>query len=153
MRKHLTQYGFRQPHRRLPGCHRCRPGRHLSLEGCGWNLALLRSAAARRRTRAWHQQATGSTDTARCRRTTAGTGCRGRARPAAANAQVTEQVRQDVAAAKIEKCKKAEDIYAQSVQARRMYKVDAQGNKTFLTESELDEARVNAKIQRDNACN
>jgi Domain of unknown function (DUF4124) len=72
---------------------------------------------------------------------------------AAANAQVTEQVRQDVAAAKIEKCKKAEDIYAQSVQARRMYKVDAQGNKTFLNESELDEARVNAKIQRDNACN
>ena len=75
------------------------------------------------------------------------------AAPAAANAQVTEQVRQDVAAAKIEKCKKAEDIYAQSVQARRMYKVDAQGNKTFLTAPELDEARVNAKIQRDNACN
>jgi hypothetical protein len=73
--------------------------------------------------------------------------------PAAANAQVTEQVRQDVAAAKIENCKKAEGIYAQSVQARRMYKVDAQGNKTFLNEAELDEARVNAKIQRDNACN
>ena len=77
----------------------------------------------------------------------------GAAAPAAANAEVTEQVKQDVAAAKIEKCKKAEDIYAQSVQARRMYKVDAQGNKTFLNESELDEARVNAKIQRDNACN
>lgn len=75
------------------------------------------------------------------------------AAPAAANAQVTEQVKQDVAAAKVEKCKKAEDIYAQSVQARRMYKVDAQGNKTFLTEAELDEARVNAKIQRDNSCN
>jgi len=72
---------------------------------------------------------------------------------AAANAEVVEQVKQDVAAAKIEKCKKAEDIYAQSVQARRMYKVDAQGNKTFLNEAELDEARVNAKIQRDNACN
>jgi Domain of unknown function (DUF4124) len=73
--------------------------------------------------------------------------------PAAPNAEVVEQVKQDVAAAKVEKCKKAEDIYAQSVQARRMYKVDAQGNKTFLNESELDEARVNAKIQRDNACN
>jgi hypothetical protein len=73
--------------------------------------------------------------------------------PAAASAEVAEQVKQDVAAAKIEKCKKAEGIYAQSVQARRMYKIDAQGNKTFLNEAELDEARVNAKIQRDNFCN
>jgi len=77
----------------------------------------------------------------------------GAAAPAAVNAQVTEQVKQDVAAAKVEKCKKAEEIYAQSVQARRMYKVDAQGAKTFLTEAELDEARVNAKVQRDTVCN
>jgi hypothetical protein len=77
----------------------------------------------------------------------------GAASSAAGNAQVVEAVKQDVAAAKVERCKKAEEMYAQSVQARRMYKLDAQGNKTFLTDAELDEARVNAKIQRDNSCN
>jgi hypothetical protein len=66
--------------------------------------------------------------------------------------QVAEQVRQEVAAAKAENCKKAEESYARAVQARRMYKVDAQGVKTYLNDAELDATRLNARTVRDDAC-
>ena len=69
-----------------------------------------------------------------------------------ADAKTVDKVRQDVATAQEENCKKADESYNKSVQARRMYKIDAQGVKTFLTDAELDEARLNARIQRDAVC-
>ncbi len=33
-----------------------------------------------------------------------------------------------------------------------MYKIDAQGVKTYLTDAELDETRLNARTQRDAVC-
>ncbi|MEO8307626.1 MAG: DUF4124 domain-containing protein [Pseudomonadota bacterium] len=66
--------------------------------------------------------------------------------------KTVDQVREDVATAQDENCKKADETYNKSVQARRMYKIDAQGVKTFLTAAELDEARLNARTQRDAVC-
>jgi hypothetical protein len=71
------------------------------------------------------------------------------AAPAAAPAAA---VRQDVAVAQEENCKKADEAYNKAVQARRMYKIDAQGVKTYLTDAELDETRLNARTQRDAVC-
>ncbi len=76
----------------------------------------------------------------------------GTTKPAATDPKTAEQVHQDVAAAQGENCKKAEEAYTKAVQARRMYKIDAQGVKTFLTDAELDETRLNARNQRDAAC-
>jgi hypothetical protein len=72
--------------------------------------------------------------------------------PAATDPKTAEQVRQDVAVAQDENCKKADEAYNKAVQARRMYKVDAQGVKTYLTDAELDETRLNARTQRDAVC-
>jgi len=66
--------------------------------------------------------------------------------------QVAQQVRQEAAAAKAEQCKKLEAEYTQVVQARRMYKTDEKGNRVFLSEAELDAARLQARSARDMAC-
>ena len=70
----------------------------------------------------------------------------------APDSKTVDQVRQDVATAQDDNCKKADEAYNKSVQARRMYKIDAQGVKTYLTDAELDEARLNARTQRDAVC-
>jgi hypothetical protein len=72
--------------------------------------------------------------------------------PGAADPKTAEKVQQDVAAAQDENCKKADEAYNKAVQARRMYKIDAQGVKTFLTSEELDATRLNARTQRDAVC-
>jgi hypothetical protein len=72
--------------------------------------------------------------------------------PGATDPKTAEQVRQDVAVAQEENCKKADEAYNKAVQARRMYKIDAQGVKTYLTDAELDETRLNARTQRDAVC-
>jgi hypothetical protein len=72
--------------------------------------------------------------------------------PGATDPKTAEQVRQDVAVAQDENCKKADEAYNKAVQARRMYKIDAQGVKTYLTDAELDETRLNARTQRDAVC-
>jgi hypothetical protein len=74
------------------------------------------------------------------------------AAPGATDPKTAEQVRQDVAVAQEENCKKADEAYNKAVQARRMYKIDAQGVKTYLTDAELDETRLNARTQRDAVC-
>jgi Domain of unknown function (DUF4124) len=66
--------------------------------------------------------------------------------------EVAAEVRQDAAKAKAEQCKKAESAYLQAVQARRVYKEDAKGNRTFLSESEIDATRLDARSTRDLAC-
>jgi hypothetical protein len=70
----------------------------------------------------------------------------------AADPKTVDQVHQDVATAQDENCKKATEAYDKSVQARRMYKIDEQGVKTFLNSEELDVARQNALTRRDTAC-
>jgi hypothetical protein len=72
--------------------------------------------------------------------------------PPTTDSKTAEQVRQDVAAAQEENCKKADEAYNKAVQARRMYKIDAQGVKTYLTDAELDATRLNARTQRDAVC-
>jgi hypothetical protein len=67
--------------------------------------------------------------------------------------EVTQQVRQEAASAKAEQCKKQQEAYQRAVQARRIVKVDEKGNKTFLSDSEIDAARLEARANRDLACN
>ena len=67
--------------------------------------------------------------------------------------EVAQQVRQEAASAKSEQCKKQQEAYQRAVQARRIVKVDEKGNKTFLNDSEIDAARLEARANRDLACN
>jgi type IV secretory pathway VirB10-like protein len=66
--------------------------------------------------------------------------------------EVAQQVRKEAADAKSEQCEKAKAAYDRSVQARRMFRTDADGKQTFFTEAEMDAARLQARSNRDLAC-
>lgn len=66
--------------------------------------------------------------------------------------EVAQQVRQEAATAKAEQCKKAEEAYQKAITARRIYKADEKGNRTFLSSEEVDNARLEARASRDLAC-
>jgi hypothetical protein len=65
---------------------------------------------------------------------------------------IAQQVRTEAATAKSEQCQKATADYDKVIQARRLYRVDDQGNQVFLNEAEIDESRLNARAVRDLAC-
>src|ERR1700733_5890900 len=61
-------------------------------------------------------------------------------------------VQNQVAQTRADQCKKATDIYNQSVQARRIYTTGADGERQFLSDDEADKARVAHKVEMDEAC-
>lgn len=61
-------------------------------------------------------------------------------------------VESDVAQTRADQCKKAQDAYEKSVQARRIYNVGADGERTYLSDDEADQQRINNKLQMDDAC-
>jgi len=61
-------------------------------------------------------------------------------------------VRNDVAQTRADQCKKATDNYNGSVQARRIYKTGADGEREFLSDDEADKARVANKLEMETAC-
>jgi hypothetical protein len=72
--------------------------------------------------------------------------------PLPVSTEVAQQVRAEAATAKADQCKKTEEAYTKAVQARRIYKTDEKGTRTFLTDAELDGARLQARAARDLAC-
>ena len=64
----------------------------------------------------------------------------------------TRAVHNDVAQTRADQCKKAQDTYDQSLQARRMYKVGANGEREYLSDDDADKARVANKLAVDTAC-
>ena len=66
--------------------------------------------------------------------------------------EVAKQVRDEANAIKSEQCKKAESVYQNSLNARRIYRVDEKGNRTYLSDAEIDATRLEARSNRDLAC-
>ena len=62
------------------------------------------------------------------------------------------EVQSTVAQTRADQCKKATDIYNQSVQARRIFTTGADGERQFLSDDEADKARVAHKLEMDEAC-
>jgi hypothetical protein len=65
---------------------------------------------------------------------------------------VAAEVRAEVAAAKVEQCKKAEEAYQKAITARRITRTDEKGNTVYLNSAEIDAARLKARANRDLAC-
>ncbi len=65
---------------------------------------------------------------------------------------IADQVRAEAATAKTEQCKKAEERYTTAINARRIYKTGADGNRVYLTDAGLDAQRLQARAARDLAC-
>jgi hypothetical protein len=88
-------------------------------------------------------------------------GSKAAASPAQSGDQIHQQleqeaaaraVRNDVAQTRADQCKKATDNYNGSVQARRIYKTGAGGEREFLSDDEADKARVANKLEMETAC-
>ncbi len=61
-------------------------------------------------------------------------------------------VQKDEASARATQCKQAKEHYQQVIQARRIYREDKNGERTYLTDDEADKARVQARLDVQNAC-
>ena len=72
--------------------------------------------------------------------------------PTAEQEAAARAVHNDVVQTRADQCKKAQDVYTQSVQARRIYKVGANGEREYLTDDEADKTRVANKLAVDTAC-
>jgi len=66
---------------------------------------------------------------------------------------VADEVRAQAATIRADQCKAAEAAYQDSLKARRIYRTDAQGNRVYMNEAEMDAARLQARANRDLACN
>ena len=62
------------------------------------------------------------------------------------------QVQDDLRRKREEQCKEATTRYEKSITARRLYREDQNGQRVYLTDAELDKARIDARTDRDTAC-
>lgn len=67
-------------------------------------------------------------------------------------AALRNAVENDVANARSEQCKKAQERYQNYVVSRRLFREGENGERIYLTDAELTEARLNAKREMDEAC-
>ena len=74
-----------------------------------------------------------------------------------ANARLKEDatrqaVQKDVATTRAEQCKQATDKYQKSITARHVYRLNAAGDREYLTDAEIDQSRLDARREMDRAC-
>jgi len=68
-------------------------------------------------------------------------------------ADATRQaVQKDVAASHADQCKQAQDKYQKAVAARRVYRLNAAGEREYLSDAEMEQARVSARQEVDRTC-
>lgn len=72
--------------------------------------------------------------------------------PLPVSKETAAEVRQDTAAAQAKQCEKSTKYYNDIIQARRVSKTDDKGNKTYMSNAEIDAARLQARAARDLAC-
>ena len=61
-------------------------------------------------------------------------------------------VQKDVATSRVEQCKQAKDKYAKAVEARRVYRMNKNGEREYLTDEETDQERLNARLEMERTC-
>jgi hypothetical protein len=67
-------------------------------------------------------------------------------------ARLRNAVQNDVASAQTDACKQAKERYQMYVQSRRLFKEGPNKERVYLSDQELEEARLNAKRESDEAC-
>ena len=69
-----------------------------------------------------------------------------------ADQKLAAAVNKDVAASQAERCKQARKNYDLAIQARRVYNEDKDGKRTYMSEAELTQQRMDAKRTVDAIC-
>jgi hypothetical protein len=62
------------------------------------------------------------------------------------------QVAKDKADAQAQQCKQAKEAYQSAIQARRLYTMTADGQRTYMSDAQADQQRVAYKQAMDAAC-
>jgi hypothetical protein len=68
------------------------------------------------------------------------------------NTAAAAAVAQDLANSRTERCKKAREIYEQRINSQRLYRPGKDGEREYLSEAELAQARVDARKEMDSIC-
>jgi hypothetical protein len=69
-----------------------------------------------------------------------------------AQADAARAVQQDLAKKRSEQCKVATERYENAINSRRLYRQGKNGEREYLSDAELTQARIQAKLDRDQAC-
>lgn len=68
------------------------------------------------------------------------------------DSRVAGNVAKDLAASRLERCKKARSDYNTSINSLRLYKLDKDGNRVYLTDAELAQRRLDAAKAVETIC-
>jgi hypothetical protein len=66
--------------------------------------------------------------------------------------ETRKAVQKDVAAVRADQCKAAQDKYQKAVAARRVYRLNKAGEREYLSDAEMEQARVSAREEVDRTC-
>jgi len=64
----------------------------------------------------------------------------------------TQAVRNDVSKTRSEQCKAAKEQYRVAIESQKLYRVGKDGERQYLTSTEIDEARLNTRRAMDQVC-
>jgi hypothetical protein len=67
-------------------------------------------------------------------------------------AKARQEMQKDFTGKRAQQCKEATDYYERLITASVINKTDKEGRKLALSDAEADQARLNAKIERDRLC-
>jgi hypothetical protein len=70
----------------------------------------------------------------------------------AVDRQAMAAVQADVSNAKAQQCKEAKERYQRYVESRRLFRQTADGKREYLTDQQLNDARIKAKQAVDESC-
>jgi len=63
-----------------------------------------------------------------------------------------QAMQKDLAATHARQCKEAQDKYQKAIEARRVYRMGKDGEREYLSDTEADQMRLNARVEMDRAC-
>jgi uncharacterized protein DUF4124 len=66
--------------------------------------------------------------------------------------RIASNVAKDLEKSRVERCKQARDAYQSNINHRRLYRTDKDGNKVFLSDAELAQARMDAAKDVEAIC-
>jgi len=69
-----------------------------------------------------------------------------------ADQAVAQEVNTDLAKANAKKCSEAKERYRVAIESHRLYKLGPNGERQYLSDSELSQARMNARRDLDDSC-
>lgn len=67
-------------------------------------------------------------------------------------AKARDNLQKDLADKRSEQCKKAQETYQKSIDARQIYRMGKTGEREYLSDTEADQARLNARLSMDQSC-